>query len=122
MTEPSANITFRPIRSGDEPLLCRIYASTRQDELAPLDWPEEEKEAFLRQQFEAQHQFYQAEFSKAEFNKSLELVQCAWVTLEVWFNLVDRQLVTVGFMTTHCIALRFVYVLNTKGLFIRVKP
>lgn len=65
--EPTADVTFRPIRPGDEPLLSRIYASTREDELAVLDWPEAEKAAFLQQQFEAQHKFYQEQFTAAEF-------------------------------------------------------
>lgn len=60
-------ITFRPIEEADLPFLNRLYASTRQDEMAMLDWPDEEKEAFLRQQFEAQHKYYHQVFKKAVF-------------------------------------------------------
>ena len=40
-------VTFRPIRPEDEPFLCRLYASTRADEMALVDWDEAQKEAFL---------------------------------------------------------------------------
>ncbi len=60
-------ISFRPIRPDDEAFLLRLYSSTRQDEMAMLDWPQEEKETFLRQQFEAQHKYYQSSFKKAVF-------------------------------------------------------
>jgi ribosomal protein S18 acetylase RimI-like enzyme len=61
-------ITFRPIEEGDQEFLARLYASTRQDEMAMLDWPQEEKDAFLRQQFDAQHRYYQEVFVGAAFD------------------------------------------------------
>ncbi len=60
-------ITLRPIRPDDEAFLYRVYASTRQDELAPLGWSEEQKGAFLRMQFDAQHRYYQAQYPDAAF-------------------------------------------------------
>jgi hypothetical protein len=49
-------VTLRVFRDDDLEFLCELYASTRADELALLvDWSEERKRAFLRQQFEAQH-------------------------------------------------------------------
>ena len=61
-------ITFRPIEPQDQDFLARLYASTRQDEMAMLDWPQEEKDAFLRQQFDAQHKYYQDVFAGAAFD------------------------------------------------------
>jgi ribosomal protein S18 acetylase RimI-like enzyme len=61
-------ITLRPVTSDDEPFLYRVYASTREEELAPLGWDETQKEAFLRTQFNAQHVFYQEQFTSADFN------------------------------------------------------
>ena len=61
-------VTFRPIRPQDEAFLLRLYASTRQEEMALVDWSEEQKEAFLRFQFEAQHQYYQQQFPEARFD------------------------------------------------------
>jgi ribosomal protein S18 acetylase RimI-like enzyme len=60
-------ITFRPIGPDDEPFLYRVYASTRTEELAPLDWDAAQKEAFLRMQFNAQHRYYQEQFPDASF-------------------------------------------------------
>ena len=60
-------VGFRPIRSDDDSFLYELYASTREDELAPLDWDSRQKEQFLMQQFNAQHEFYQTHFSDADF-------------------------------------------------------
>src|SRR5262245_11356372 len=60
-------ITFRPIGPDDEPFLYRVYASTRTEALAPLDWDAAPKEAFLRMQFNAQHRYYQEQFPDASF-------------------------------------------------------
>lgn len=59
---------LRPIRQQDQAFLYRLYASTREEELALLDWDASQKEAFLRMQFEAQHRYYMEQFSQAEFN------------------------------------------------------
>ena len=61
-------ITLRPITPDDEPFLCRLYASTREDELAVLPWSESEKEVFLTTQFIAQHTYYHQKFCDAEFH------------------------------------------------------
>lgn len=60
-------ITFRPITDEDLPLLQRIYASTRADEMAVVPWSEEEKADFLGMQFHAQHAHYQEHFADARF-------------------------------------------------------
>lgn len=62
-----ASITFRPIRDADLPFLNALYASTREDELRVVDWPEPQKTAFLDMQFEAQHHYYHENFPNAEF-------------------------------------------------------
>jgi ribosomal protein S18 acetylase RimI-like enzyme len=61
-------IALRPISPGDEELLYRIYASTREEELAPVGWSPEEKVAFLRQQFTAQHRYYQEHYVDSRFD------------------------------------------------------
>lgn len=64
--EPS--VSFRPITSDDRELLLRIYRSTREDELATVvDWTPEMKDAFILQQFTAQHTWYQEHYEGAEF-------------------------------------------------------
>jgi ribosomal protein S18 acetylase RimI-like enzyme len=61
-------ISFRPITQEDEPFLCRLYASTREDELAVVPWSQAEKDAFLEMQFNAQHTYYQEQFKQASFD------------------------------------------------------
>jgi GNAT superfamily N-acetyltransferase len=65
MSAPS--ITLRPACADDEPFLFDVYASTRLEELAPLGWSAEQQAAFLTQQFNAQHQYYQANYTDADF-------------------------------------------------------
>jgi ribosomal protein S18 acetylase RimI-like enzyme len=64
----AAVVTFRPIAEADLPFLYRLYASTREEELARVDWPPERKEAFLRFQFEAQHRHYMEHYAGARFD------------------------------------------------------
>ena len=66
MTYPG--ITFRPICPEDEAFLYQVYASTRLDELAPLNWSQAELDAFLEMQFTAQHTYYQEHFTDAAFD------------------------------------------------------
>jgi GNAT superfamily N-acetyltransferase len=56
------------MRESDMGSLFRIYASTRVDELALTDWDEAQKEAFLRQQFGAQHAHYRQHYPGASFD------------------------------------------------------
>jgi ribosomal protein S18 acetylase RimI-like enzyme len=63
---------LRPITETDQRSLLRLYASTREEELAEVPWSEEEKAAFLRMQFEAQHRFYTEQFPAASFDLVLD--------------------------------------------------
>ncbi len=65
-------ITLRPIRAEDRDFLRRLYGSTRAEELAPLDWTEEQKDEFIRFQFDAQHAYYTEQFPDASFDLVLE--------------------------------------------------
>ena len=64
-------ITLRPITDEDQPFLRRLYSSTRQDEMALVDWTEEQKREFLTMQFMAQHKFYLEQFRRARFDLML---------------------------------------------------
>jgi len=61
------SIHLRTIRSEDEEFLLAVYSSTRSDEMRLVDWNEDQKEAFLRMQFNAQHQYYIENYPGAEF-------------------------------------------------------
>jgi ribosomal protein S18 acetylase RimI-like enzyme len=63
----AAGLAFRPIAEADLPFLANLYASTRTEELAVVDWPDEQKAAFLRQQFAAQHAHYTQHYPRAAF-------------------------------------------------------
>ena len=58
---------LRPITSKDQEFLYRVYASTREEELAQTGWDAAQKEVFLRMQFNAQHTYYMDQFSSADF-------------------------------------------------------
>lgn len=60
-------LTLRSITTDDLPFLYQIYAGTRLEELAQTDWTAEQKAAFLQQQFTAQHDYYQANYTTARF-------------------------------------------------------
>jgi ribosomal protein S18 acetylase RimI-like enzyme len=60
-------LTFRPIGDADLPFLAALYASTREEELSVVPWPDAAKAAFLDQQFRAQHAHYQENYPGAEW-------------------------------------------------------
>ncbi|MCC7505209.1 MAG: GNAT family N-acetyltransferase [Saprospiraceae bacterium] len=62
-------LRYRPIEPADEALLYSIYASTRAEEMALVQhvWSQEQINAFLNQQFQAQHQYYQQLFPNRDF-------------------------------------------------------
>jgi GNAT superfamily N-acetyltransferase len=61
------SVTLRPERDDDRELLCELYGSTRADELAQVPWSDEEKQRFVRFQFEAQRRFYREHYAGATF-------------------------------------------------------
>ncbi|CAI8936205.1 GNAT family N-acetyltransferase [Pseudomonas donghuensis] len=61
-------VSLRGTEAGDLDFLRLLYASTRTEEMAPSGWSAQAIEAFLAQQFHAQHQYYQAHFPDAEFS------------------------------------------------------
>jgi hypothetical protein len=64
----SDSVTLRRIRPEDEAFLYQVYAGTRTAEMAAVDWSTEQKEAFLRMQFAAQHRYYLAQYPQAAFD------------------------------------------------------
>jgi ribosomal protein S18 acetylase RimI-like enzyme len=59
---------LRPVREGDEAFLERVYASTREEELALTGWSAAQKQAFLTGQFRAQHDHYRRHYPRARFD------------------------------------------------------
>jgi ribosomal protein S18 acetylase RimI-like enzyme len=63
----TAVVELRPIQPEDEAFLCRVYASTRAEELAVVPWGAEQKDAFLRSQFDAQDRWYREQYRGATY-------------------------------------------------------
>lgn len=61
-------LALRPVTANDNELLYQVYSSTRTGELSRVtSWTEEQKQVFLRWQFDAQHQYYQHNYPGAHF-------------------------------------------------------
>src|SRR5512132_4068945 len=56
----------RPATSEDEPFLRNLFAATRADELALMNWDENQKEAFIAMQFNAQSRQYVMSYPHAQ--------------------------------------------------------
>jgi ribosomal protein S18 acetylase RimI-like enzyme len=54
----SGSISLRPANSDDRNFLLRLYASTREEELANVGWNEAQRTAFVTMQFESQQRCY----------------------------------------------------------------
>ena len=61
------SVLVRPETAADMDFSASLYALTREAELAAVDWPDEMKQTFCRQQFDAQHAHYQQHYPNAEF-------------------------------------------------------
>jgi ribosomal protein S18 acetylase RimI-like enzyme len=59
--------TLRPAITEDTPFCLRVYASTRADEMALVNWSIEQKDAFLLMQFRAQTEHYRLHYPTAEY-------------------------------------------------------
>ncbi len=62
------DVMLRGCTPADEPFLADVYARTRTEELAPVPWSDEQKMAFLRQQFHAQDVAYRDSYPQATFS------------------------------------------------------
>lgn len=61
-------VTLRPAAETDREFLFEVYASTRTQELAQVPWSDEQKRAFLWQQFEAQDHEYRRAYPDAIYS------------------------------------------------------
>lgn len=58
--------SFRPVNDGDTEFLFRLYATTRPEIQQLIDWSAEQKDQFLRMQFQAQQTHYKSHFPATE--------------------------------------------------------
>jgi len=67
------DIYLRGFEERDVETLFKIYQSTRHGEMSLIPhWSAEQKQAFLRSQFQAQHSHYQHQFPKASYDLILK--------------------------------------------------
>jgi GNAT superfamily N-acetyltransferase len=68
LLDDSGEVALRAVQPEDEDFLFQVYAASRADEMALVDWDDAQKQAFLRSQFEAQTAQYHARFPDAEYS------------------------------------------------------
>jgi ribosomal protein S18 acetylase RimI-like enzyme len=64
----SEGYTLRPETDDDIPFLTRLYGTTREQELATVDWTREQKDAFVEHQFNAQRVHYRGQIAGCAFD------------------------------------------------------
>jgi ribosomal protein S18 acetylase RimI-like enzyme len=60
-------VTLRPATGSDRDFLLAVYSASREEELAPVPWSDEQKAAFLAQQFAAQDRDYRQRHPAGRF-------------------------------------------------------
>jgi ribosomal protein S18 acetylase RimI-like enzyme len=63
----SPEITLEPEQPDDDGFLFELYSTTRADEMALTPWKDEQRRAFLRQQYEFRRRHYRGYHSGAEY-------------------------------------------------------
>jgi ribosomal protein S18 acetylase RimI-like enzyme len=79
------DISRRPVRADDQEFQFRLYAGTRQAEIAAFGWSGAQQEAFLRMQFAAQQNWYRTAYPQA-----------TWEIIELEQGPVGRMIVLRG--------------------------
>lgn len=93
-------VALRPVSPADESFLLRLYASTRADELALVDWSEPEKEAFVRHQFDAQSRHYAQHYPTATHDVILiDGEQAGRLYVERWSH--EIRIVDISLLPVH---------------------
>ena len=61
----AGKVTLRPVQDSDDEFLLKVYGSTREQEMAQVPWTAEQKQQFVRMQYEAQKNHYAAQHPHA---------------------------------------------------------
>lgn len=67
-TPETGRVVLRPVTDADREFLVGVYESTREQELSLVAWPEGQREAFVRMQFDAQDVYYREVYPHATFD------------------------------------------------------
>jgi len=104
-------LRFRPETSADDNFLIPLYASCRADAALLSQWPSEQRDLFINQQFQLQRQHYQREYPNADYSIILADEQAVgrWYLYrdEAYYELLDIGLIpdyrnkTIGSQLLH---------------------
>jgi GNAT superfamily N-acetyltransferase len=61
-------LSLKTVTADDDSFLLSVYASTRAEELAQVEWEPGHQEAFVKWQFEMQRREYETRFPDAEYD------------------------------------------------------
>lgn len=64
----SREVSLRPALDDDQDFLFRVYAGTREEEMALAPWTDEQKAEFLQRQFTLRHTQYRQHYVDARFD------------------------------------------------------
>jgi GNAT superfamily N-acetyltransferase len=82
-------VELRPVSESDNEFLLSVYASTRAEELAQVEWNEGQKEMFVRWQFDLQRREYDTRFPDADYRVIVIDQQPAG---RIWVGADDEQI------------------------------
>src|SRR5690348_4685810 len=94
MTDPTnhespVSVSLRPVTPADREFMVVVYAGTRAQELAQVDWSIEQKEVFIRWQFESQETEYKQRYPNARYDVILVDGNPAG---RMWVGIDDKQI------------------------------
>ena len=94
------NISRRPVCPEDQEFQFRLYASTRQAEIAGFGWSSAQQEAFLRMQFAAQQNWYRTAYPQATW-EIIELEQAPVGRMITHRGAESMTLVDIALLSEH---------------------
>ena len=95
-----AGLRFRHFGDVDLPFLAQVYAATRSDELAAIDWSDQQKAAFLEAQFQAQHAHYQRYYPNADWLVTMRHGEdIGRLYIERWPS--QHRIIDIAFLPAH---------------------
>lgn len=93
-------MNLRDATTEDEGFLRQVYACTRAEEMAMVPWTDEQREAFLRFQFDAQDSYYRSQFPDASYQIILS-DEVAVGRLYVYRNPTDIRILDITILPEH---------------------
>ena len=63
-----SEVSLRPVSAADDEFLLKVYAGTREEELAQVPWSDEQKSQFLRSQFNLQREQYDLTYANVQYD------------------------------------------------------